>query len=460
MQALTENRSHAITRDWPIIFTAGAGFFLSAMDTGIMNVALPALSQIFHSNVRVMAWTATLYLLLLSATIVVFGRISDRVGRLKVYSMGLIIFAIASLLCGMSFSATQLILFRGLQGIGAAMLQATSAAIITTCIPQERRGAALGTLGMILGLGNILGPGAGGLLLSFAGWPWIFWINLPICAVGLWGSFKLAKATKESCARVPLNLTGNLFLGVAVFGFLYGLSADTVDGFARTLPFCFFAAALTCFVVWEARAAHPIVPLSLFRKVRFVVPVWSGLVLGFATAIAFIAPAYFLEEIAALEPWQVGLVNLAAPAGLVLLSGRSGRLIGTCGTARLTSAGLALMLIALLTLSAMQLNWHTAVYGALLLLYGIGAGLFIPANLSAIMGSVSETLQGTIGSVQRMIHNIGLAVGTSAATAVLHFNSGTEAAGALPVYRSLWMMAAAAVLLALLGSVSLSRLRR
>ncbi|WP_232016552.1 MFS transporter [Paenibacillus baekrokdamisoli] len=454
------NQQHASTRDWPIIFTAGVGFFLSTLDTGIINVALPTLGQTFHVSVHVVAWTVTLYLLSLSATIVVFGRISDRIGRLKVYSMGLILFAITSILCGASFSAPQLILFRGLQGMSAAMLQATSAAIITTCIPKERHGTALGTLGMILGLGNVLGPSAGGLILSFVGWRWIFWINIPICAVGLWGSFRLIRVTKEQYGRVSLNLVSNILLGVATFGLLYGLSANSLHGLSRMLPFCLFALALIGYMVWDTRVLYPIVPLSLFRKVTFVVPILSGLVLGFATAIAFIVPPYFLEEVTHLEPWQVGLVNLTSPLGLVMLSRLSGKLIGIWGVGLLTASGFGIMFIALITLGTMQLNWHAASYGTLLLLYGMGAGLFIPANLLAIMGSVDHELQGTIGSIQRMIHNIGLAVGTSTATSMIHFDSNLGAAGYLSTFRELWIIAAVAVLIALLGMGSLRLFRR
>ncbi|WP_307499558.1 MFS transporter [Paenibacillus brasilensis] len=452
MQGLTAvNQQHTTARYWAIIVTAGVGFFLSTLDTGIMNVALPTLGQTFHINVNVVAWTVTLYLLSLSSTIIVFGRISDRVGRMKVYSMGLAVFAIASILCGSALSVPQLILFRGLQGIGAAMLQATSAAIITTCIPKERQGAALGTLGMILGLGNVLGPSAGGLLLSFVGWRWIFWINIPICAMGLWGCYRIIRVTKEEVSRVPLNLVGNFLLGIAIFSLLYGLSADSLPGFPGMLPYCFFTLALIGYIMWDTRVTNPIVPLSLFRSGAFVVPILSQVVLGFATAIAFIVPAYYLEGVTHLMPWQVGLVNLAAPLGLVMLSGLSGKLVGSYGIIPSTLSGLGIMCIALFTLSTMQLDWHSITFGALLLFYGFGAGLFIPANLAAIMGSVGLELQGTIGSVQRMVHNIGLAVGTSTAALMIRLNSNSG----LLAFRELWILAACTVLLALLAMASL-----
>ncbi|MFU1795045.1 MFS transporter [Paenibacillus azoreducens] len=457
MQGLTAvDQQHATTRDWPIIVTAGVGFFLSALDTGIMNVALPTLGQTFHVNVNTVAWTVTLYLISLSSTIIIFGRISDRVGRMKVYSIGLAVFAIASILCGSAFSAPQLIIFRGLQGIGAAMLQATSAAMITTYIAKERQGAALGTLGMILGLGNVLGPSAGGLLLSFVGWRWIFWINIPICAMGLWGCYKIARVTKEQVSPVPLNIVGSVLLGIATFSLLCGLSADSLPGFPRMLPYGFFALSLIGYIFWDTRVTNPIMPLSLFRSGAFIVPILSALVLGFATAIAFIVPAYYLEGVAHLMHWQVGLVNLAAPLGLVMLSKLSGKLIGSYGITPLTLSGLGIMFIALIALSTMQLNWHSVTFGALLLLYGFGAGIFIPANLSAIMGSVGLELQGTIGSVQRMVHNIGLAVGTSTAASMIRLDTNLG----LSAFRKIWILSACAILIAFLGTALLHLFRR
>jgi EmrB/QacA subfamily drug resistance transporter len=460
MQELTVTDQHNEgTHDWPIILTAGVGLFLSTLDTGIMNVALPTLGRNFHASVSVVAWTVTLYLLSLSTSIVVFGRVSDRVGRLKVYSWGLIVFAIASILCGGAFSVQQLILFRGLQGIGAAMLQATSTAIITTCIPQERRGAALGTLGMMLGLGPVLGPSVGGLLLSFEGWRYIFWINVPICLVGLWGNLRLKRVTAEQHGRLPFNLLSNLLLGVAIFGILYGLSASSLNGFMRVLPFCLFALSFNGYMILEKRVSHPIIPLSLFKNGSFVVPILGVAVLGLATAIAFIVPPYFLEQVSRLAPWQVGLVNLASPLGLVTLSRISGKHIGTWGVTRLMTAGLSLMLITLVILSRMQSDWSAISLGILLLLYGVGAGLFVPANLSAIMGSAGHELQGTIGAIQRMVQNIGIAIGTSVATSMFHFGSNMGAAGYMSAFREAWIFAAVAVLISLLGMGSLRLLR-
>lgn len=447
-------------RDLLIVLTASIGLFLSTLDTGIINVALPSLERQFNVDVSEMAWSVTLYLLLLSATIVVFGRISDRIGRLKVYFSGLVVFALASVMCGMASSATELMLFRGIQGIGAAMLQATAAAIITTLIPRNRQGVALGTLGMMLGLGPVLGPSVGGSLLSFVGWRWIFWINIPICLVGLIGTQRLMSIREELRNTVSLNLVGSVLLGVSIFGIIYGLSNTGSHGIMEIIPYGLVVVTFITYLVWETRVTQPVIQLRLFRNGIFSVSVLSVTVLGFATAIAFVVPPYFLEQIIHIAPWLVGLVNLATPLGLVILSRSSGKLIGAWGAIRLMSIGLGLMFLALAILSAMQADWMILSIVGLLLLYGFGAGVFVPANLSAIMGTVGSESQGTIGAVQRMAQNVGIALGTSVAALLIRSGSQFRTTGYMSAFRGSWMVAGGAVLICLLALGCLNLMRR
>ncbi|MEJ7373481.1 MFS transporter, partial [Staphylococcus epidermidis] len=153
---------------------------------------------------------------LLTGTIIIFGRLSDKYSRLNIYSFGLATFLITSILCGFSNNIMQLIVFRGLQGIGAAMLQGTATAIITTTIPEHRQGPALGTLSILLGIGPVLGPSIGGLLISIGNWRWIFWINIPFIFIGLIGCLLLKKYIKEpKSVSIHLDIRGNSLLFVS-----------------------------------------------------------------------------------------------------------------------------------------------------------------------------------------------------------------------------------------------------
>ncbi|TCP29726.1 EmrB/QacA subfamily drug resistance transporter [Scopulibacillus darangshiensis] len=428
--------------DYIVVYTAGVGMFLSTLDTGIINVALPTLVISFDSSLSVMTWTITLYTLALVGTIVIFGRLGDKYGRIKIYSLGLMVFMLASLLCGLSSTPGLLIACRGLQGIGAAMLQATAIAIITSTIPKDRQGSALGTLGLLLGLGPVLGPSIGGILISLGSWQWIFWINLPFAVIGLTGCIFLLKRSEDSRHSIKLDLPGNLMLAFSILALLQGLSMLSTSNLLTLGSVVFFILLFAGFILWELRASQPILDLKLFRSGVFTAPIIGIFVLGGATSLGFIVPPYFLEKLATLEPWQVGLVNLSAPAGLMLLSKVSGCMMKTIGVTRLMVIGLVIMSASYGVLSLMQAAWSPVLIAMILLVYGIGAGLFIPANTSAIMGSAGQTVQGTIGAVQRMVQNLGIAIFSAIAAAVIRAHSHQGTTVLMDGFREAWAFAA------------------
>lgn len=243
--------------DYLVVFTAGIGMFLSTLDSGIINVALPTLSKSFNVDTSLITWSVTLYTLLLTGTIIIFGRLSDKYSRINIYSIGLIVFLIASILCGFSSNVIQLITFRGLQGIGAAMLQGTATAIITTSIPEDRQGSALGTLSILLGIGPVLGPSVGGSLLSLGSWRWIFWMNIPFIVVGLVGCLILKRNIKENrSTSIHLDLRGNILLFLSIFCLLISLTAWSHNSIKSLLVYgnlITFIILFSLFVVWELK---------------------------------------------------------------------------------------------------------------------------------------------------------------------------------------------------------------
>lgn len=424
-----------------IVITAGVGLFLSTLDTGIINVAMPTLVSVFHSTVSGIAWTVTLYTLALTGTIIIFGRLSDRYGHVKVYVWGLVVFALSSTFCGFSHSSTELILFRTMQGIGAAMLQATSAAIITTMIPRARQGAALGTLGVLMGLGPVLGPSVGGVLISLASWRWMFWINIPMAIFALLGCQRMKKAVREKPKPIRPDIPGNVLLSFSVLALLESLSEWSVVGASNVMTissFALFVILFVTFVLRESRIADPIIDLRLFRKGDFSVSVLAVFFFGGATSLGFVIPPYFLESVRHFAPWQSGFVNLSAPVGLMLLSKVSGTLMGRMGTKPLMAGGLILMVLSYGTLSQMRAGWSPFLLAALLFVYGVGSGLFVPANLAAIMGATGQESQGTIAAVQRMVQNLGIAVDTAVAAALIRIHAGSGMAGLMAGFREAW----------------------
>ena len=432
-----------------VVFTAGLGMFLSTLDTGIINVALPTLVKRFHVDTTTITWTVTLYTLLLTGTIIAFGRLSDRYNRLNIYSIGLLLFLIASVLCGISNHILQLIIFRGLQGIGAAMLQGTATAIITTNVSEERKGSAFGTLSIILGIGPVLGPSLGGVLLSIANWRWIFWINIPFVCVGLVGCWLLKKRIiQEQNTSLNLDLRGNTLLFVSVCCLLQGLTSWAHQSITKFSVYGFILISIIAFCVfikWELKGQHPILNLRLFKDFSFSVSMLAILVFGGATSLGFIVPPYILGKICYLSSWQIGIVNLASPLGLVLISKTAGKLMNRINNIVLMSVGLGVMAIAYGSLGLFQSSLTPLLFFIFLFIYGVGGGLFLPSNTSVIMNSVSRSMQGTVGSAQRMVQNIGIALYTAITS--LFINHSASKTTLILGAREAWLFASLTILL-------------
>ncbi|RNM17116.1 MULTISPECIES: MFS transporter [Staphylococcus] len=416
--------------DHLVVFTAGIGMFLSTLDSGIINVALPTLSKYFNVDTSFITWSVTLYTLLLTGTIIIFGRLSDKYSRLNIYSLGLTIFLIASILCGFSNNVIQLIVFRGLQGIGAAMLQGTATAIITTTIPENRQGSALGTLSILLGIGPVLGPSIGGLLISVGNWRWIFWINIPFIFIGLIGCLFLKRYIKEQkSTSIHLDIRGNSLLFLSIFCLLISLTSwsyHSIFNISVYGNFLIFIVSFCLFIIWELKTNHPIIDLRLFKNVSFSSPIFAIFVFGGTTSLGFIIPPYILEKINHLSSWQIGLVNLTSPLGLVLTSKISGKLISRIGNIVLMTTGLIIMIVAYTSLGLLQYILNPVTISLLLLIYGIGGGFFLPSNTSAIMGTVSQDMQGTAGATQRMVQNIGIAFYTAVTSLFISNSSNSD----------------------------------
>ena len=345
-----------------------------------------------------------------------FGRLSDKYNRLNIYSIGLTVFLISSILCGLSSNVVELITFRGLQGIGAAMLQGTATAIITTTIPENRQGPALGTLSILLGIGPVLGPSIGGFLISVGNWRWIFWINIPFILIGC---ILLKKYIKEqNSVSIHLDIRGNLLLFLSIFCLLISLTSWSYRSMLDISVygnFLIFIITFGLFIVWELKTHHPIIDLRLFKNISFSSPIFAIFVFGGTTSLGFIIPPYILEKINHLSSWQIGLV---------------------------------IMIAAYTNLGLLQYILNPITISLLLLLYGIGGGFFLPSNTSAIMGTVSQDMQGTVGATQRMVQNIGIAFYTAVTSLFINHSSNSDKL--LEGSSHAWLFASLTLFLALL----------
>ncbi|MGA5716789.1 MFS transporter [Bacillus bombysepticus] len=388
-----------------IILTAGIGMFLSTLDTGIINIALPFLEKEFHSTVTITAWSVTIYVMALSATILLFGKLSDRVGRIRICLWGILIFLFSSILCGLSQEMWQLLVFRAIQGIGAA---------------------------------------AEGFFISLGSWRWIFWINIPLCLIGLWACSKVSRIIKEEKHPSPIDVLGNIYFTLSALLFLFGLSHGSSVGMKSisTWGYIMFSTILFgIFIMHESKVKHPIIDIHLFRRPNFIIPIFATIGFGVASAIIFIIPPYFLQTFIQLTPWQTGLVLLSAPLGLVIFSRITGKYMERFWPKSLMKIGLFVMFIAFVGLSFIQADWSPYIMMSLLLLYGVGGGIFQPANIASVMASVPKEKQGTIGALQRMLQNVAIAFGAAVAATFMSSQSNMDTDGLIHAFQYSWYIA-------------------
>lgn len=355
---------------------AGCGMFLSTLDSGIINIALPSLMKAFSCNISTAIWSVTFYTLILSASILLFGRLADRLGRMKVYIVVLVLFAVSSLLCGAAPSIYWLIIFRGVQGLSAAMMQATSIALITTRLSGDKLNKAMGMFGMMIGVGPMLGPVVGGLILSVLDWRWIFWVNIPICLLGLCGCYILPKVANKKY-EVPTGYLNVFLLVLALMGLLFGIRALS-QGSLHAAGIIIIAAliVLALYLFFDHKTQHPLIPIGLFSNIKFLAPIAGIIAYGGATAMVFMLPPLYFEKLRNLQSWQVGLISFAAPLGIIISARLASKIVGRFGTVKPMVVGLIAMLFSLLTFTQISLAWPIWMIFGLLLFYGLGGGLF------------------------------------------------------------------------------------
>ena len=412
---MSKNNQPSCDIEKNVLYVAGLGMFLSTLDSGIMNVALPSLQTLFHTNTLIISWTISFYLIAITACIISFGKMGDHYGRLKIFRFGLVIFFICSLLCGLANNIVLLIILRTFQGIGAAMMQATAAALITTLLPDERKSFGLGMLVAILGFGPILGPIIAGFAISWLSWKWIFWINIPVCFFVLQRSFKIHD-TSLYRTLIFKNKVTFLLLPCIISTSMLGLVLISLN---LTLSTCLFLLSAILLTVLMIRN------IKLFVKERFFLIMrslftgfFATFTFGFSTAIILMLPPFFLEKTLAMAPWKIGFYSLCAPIGIILSARYSSFFVKKFGSKTIMLVGLCSLVVTLLLLAVTLNEWLFSL-PLLLFFYGLGGGLFQPANQLFLMNKAAANQQGTMGATHRMIHNLGNMVGLTVAATLI-----------------------------------------
>lgn len=420
--AANEASSRGLAYKWVVLINTTVAMMMAAVDSSIVTIALPDMTRSLNASAVEAMWVVMGYTLVLTASLLPMSRLSDMKGRVRMYNIAFAVFTGASALCGLAQSGTQLILFRLIQGIGAATLAANSAALVTDAFPVSERGLAL-SINQVAGLaGFILGIVLGGVITQFFGWRYIFFINIPIGVFATtWAFLKLRDIVPpERKAQFDIGGMVTFPSGIAAI-----LGALTLAVMGRTgdplAPGLFLAGIimLVAFVIVERRAAQPMMDLSLFRIRLF----WAGNASQFLSALArggliFIMSWYF-QAVLNDSPLIAGLKILPLAVTMMVVAPIAGRLSDSIGSRWLSTAGLAFILVAQVWMISFSVSVSYLLLALALAIVGLGNGLFNTPNISAIMGSVPANRRGVAAGTTNMMFYIGQTMAIALTMAVL-----------------------------------------
>lgn len=413
--------ANKIDRKWWVLVAIGTGSFMSALDASVVNTILPVLRNAFQSDVTTIEWVVTVYLLVLSGLLLTFGRLGDLRGHKAVYVWGFGIFVASSALCGLAWSPAMLVVFRGLQAIGGAMLASNAPAIVTGTFPADQRGRAFGLVSTMTYLGLTAGPSLGGWLAHSLGWRSVFYINIPVGALAMALSLAFIPHDVPADRGKRFDLAGAAVFLVGLTALLLGLNqgADLGWGSITVLGLLTVAVLLLIlFIVIERHSTAPMLDLSLFRVPLFSTATASAILNYICVySITFLMPFYLIQG-RGLNPAQAGLLLTAQPILMAITAPISGTLSDRFGSRGPGMLGMGFLSLGLFLLS--RVNEATGLwYIALgLAVAGLGTGTFISPNTSALMGSAPKTRQGVASGVLATARNFGMVLGIGLAGAI------------------------------------------
>lgn len=401
------------------------GTLMAVLDGGIVNIALPTLARELQVADSRVVWITNIYQLVTAASLLSFAALSRLVGRHRLYIGGLAVFTLASLCCALSRSLETLLLSRMLQGVGAAAMLSIGPSMYRLIFPSRLLGSAIGLGALVVAFGIASGPSLGGLLLSVASWPWLFAINVPVGVAALW----LARRAlpREAARRESFDGWGALLSALMLGGFVYGIDQFGHGAALGWVILILLASLLSAVLfVWRQRRAHrPLLPTMLFAEPRFNMAAVISMLAFTANGAAFVGLPFFYQTAMGLSPIQAALLFTPWPLALMVSGPLAGRLADRVNATKLSSLGLAIFLVGMLSLALLRndaapldIIWRT-------LLCGLGYGLFQAPNNREMIGSVSLDLSASASGVLASVRTFGQSLGTALVGIVLALSFGS-----------------------------------
>ena len=399
-------------RKWLPLVAICAGTFMLLVDVTIVTVALPSMARELHTSMPDLQWVLDLYALVLASLVLTSGSIADRIGRRAMYLGGLVLFAASSLTCGLSGSVGVLIAARGVQGLGAAAMIATTMALISSSYSGRDRGVAFGVWAAINGAASAGGPLVGGLLTTHFGWRWIFFVNLPVSVVAVVLTLLVIRESRDPRPR-RVDLAGMASFTTAAAAFTYALIRGSWGSWLTLGLVALAVAALVVFVVVERFGRDPMLDLSLLRNPTFTTLLAAVALLPAAAWAILAYQSLWFQSVLGLSPIDAGLLFLPMSLTTFCVSIAVGRKLHSASPRLLIGGGLLLVAAGALAQAVIRTGsgWSVEIPG--LVLIGLGAGLVLAPVSATAMASVPGPRAGMAAGAVNTFRQLGYAFGVA-----------------------------------------------
>ncbi|MDG7011438.1 MAG: MFS transporter [Nitrososphaerota archaeon] len=407
---------------WTVLTVTTVGVLMSGIDSRIVVIGIPQVAAALGADAEQAIWFTQAYIFGSTVSLLVVGRVSDMVGRVKIYTVGFSIFTAGSLLTSLSPSPNYVIIFRVLQGLGSAALFANSAAIITDSAPRDQLGLFLGINQVAFRAGAMLGLTLSGLILAVTDWRALFYVNVPIGIFGTYWAHRRLKEVSRPERGAPMDWQGFVTFSISIVSFLLALTFAAYGTFPLGWLLALVAASaasLWLFARRERSIPHPLLDLKLLRIKEFTGGVTAQMLNSLAWGAVILLLSLYLQLVQDYSPLQAGLAILPFDLAFLAVGPLSGRLSDKYGHMPFTTSGLAVMSGSLLLMSNTSVSTPYLTLALYLVVFGVGVGLFSSPNMSSIMGSVPPRDRGVASGVRATFFNIGYVLSFNVAILVM-----------------------------------------
>ncbi|GHP13283.1 MFS transporter [Lentilactobacillus fungorum] len=407
---------------WILLMSTSIVSFMSTIDASIVNIAIPKISRDLSVLNNQAEWIVSIYLVLICILLLFFGKLSDQIGRVKIFQIGTLIFVGGSLLCGLSTNLPMILGARAVQALGASMTMATNFSIITDIFPPNQHGIALGFNSSFVQVGNIAGPGVGGLILTWLNWHFIFFVNVPIGIVAYLLGHHFFPKSKPQSGHFRVDVPGFASYSVMIATFFLTIFWGQVVGFGdlRIVGLMILTLGLISLFVWiEHRVAEPLIDLRVFHNLGFTFGILSAMLVYACGYFNNVIMPFYLQDRLLLSSATAGLILMAVPMLNIFSAPTGGYIADRIGAEKVSFYALFIFLVPEIIFIFVQPKWSLLWLVIGLALFGTANGAF--QNNPMIMGNAAPEFQGVAGSIAALGRNLGMAIGLALATSLLYF---------------------------------------